>query len=123
MRHKHLFAARHMSQGSLPLQMLLFSLPLMASNLLQVLFNMADIAVVGRYAGPLPLAAVGSTATAVTLFTGVLIGVSGGSIRVDSDSASWTEFSFDLPAGRPALPPPKKERTGGRLMKFRRRQQ
>lgn len=53
----------------------------------------------------------------------VLIGVSGGSIRVDSDSASWTEFSFDLPAGRPALPPPKKERTGGRLMKFRRRQQ
>ena len=78
MRHKHLFAARHMSQGSLPLQMLLFSLPLMASNLLQVLFNMADIAVVGRYAGPLPLAAVGSTATAVTLFTGVLIGVSGG---------------------------------------------
>ena len=78
MRHKHLFAARHMSQGSLPLQMLLFSLPLMASNLLQVLFNMADIAVVGRFAGPLPLAAVGSTATAVTLFTGVLIGVSGG---------------------------------------------
>lgn len=53
----------------------------------------------------------------------VLIGVSGGSIRVDSDSASWTEFSFDLPAGRPALPPPKKERTGGRLMKFRKRQQ
>ena len=53
----------------------------------------------------------------------VLIGVSGGSIRVDSDSASWTEFSFDLPAGRPALPSPKKERTGGRLMKFRKRQQ
>lgn len=53
----------------------------------------------------------------------VLIGVSGGSIRVDSDSASWTEFSFDLPAGRPALPPPKKERTGGRLIKFRKRQQ
>ncbi len=53
----------------------------------------------------------------------VLIGVSGGSIRVDSDSASWTEFSFDLPAGRPELPPPKKERTGGRLMKFRKKQQ
>lgn len=67
-----------MSQGNLPIRILLFSLPLMASNLLQVLFNMADIAVVGRYAGQLSLAAVGSTSTAVTLFTGVLIGISGG---------------------------------------------
>ena len=67
-----------MSQGNLPVQILLFSLPLVASNLLQVLFNMADIAVVGRFAGSLSLAAVGSTATAVTLFTGVLIGIGGG---------------------------------------------
>lgn len=50
----------------------------------------------------------------------VLIGVSGGSIRVDSDSASWTEFSFDLPQGLPELPPPRKERSGkGSLIKFR----
>ena len=54
----------------LPRQILLFSLPLMASNVLQVLFNMADIAVIGRFAGSLSMAAVGSTATAVTLFTG-----------------------------------------------------
>lgn len=67
------------SAGSkLPKQILLFSLPLMASNVLQVLFNMADIAVVGQFAGSNSLAAVGSTATAVTLFTGVLIGISGG---------------------------------------------
>lgn len=58
----------------LPWQILLFSLPLMASNVLQVLFNMADIAVIGRFAGSLSMAAVGSTATAVTLFTGILIG-------------------------------------------------
>ena len=64
--------------GQLPRQILLFSLPLMASNVLQVLFNMADIAVIGRFAGSLSLAAVGSTSTAVTLFTGVLIGVGGG---------------------------------------------
>lgn len=50
----------------LPWQILLFSLPLMASNVLQVLFNMADIAVIG-VAGSLSMAAVGSTATAVTL--------------------------------------------------------
>ena len=66
------------TQGRLPLQILLFSLPLMASNVLQVLFNMADIAVIGRFAGSLSMAAVGSTATAVTLFTGVLIGIGGG---------------------------------------------
>ena len=78
MHTKRLSAMRRMSQGRLPLQILLFSLPLMASNLLQVLFNMADIAVVGRYAGSLSLAAVGSTSIAVTLFTGVLIGISGG---------------------------------------------
>ena len=65
-------------QGRLPVQILLFSLPLMASNVLQVLFNMADIAVIGRFAGSLSMAAVGSTSTAVTLFTGVLIGIGGG---------------------------------------------
>lgn len=67
-----------MRRGSLPKQICLFSLPLMFSNLLQVLFNMADIAVVGQFAGSISLAAVGSTATAVTLFTGVLIGIGGG---------------------------------------------
>ena len=66
------------SRGSLLKQICLFSLPLMVSNLLQVLFNMADIAVVGQFAGSISLAAVGSTATAVTLFTGVLIGIGGG---------------------------------------------
>lgn len=67
-----------MTRQGLSMQILLFSLPLMLSNLLQVLFNMADIAVVGQFAGSLSLAAVGSTATAVTLFTGLLIGIGGG---------------------------------------------
>ena len=67
-----------MREGKLPKQILLFSLPLMVSNILQVLFNMADIAVVGQFAGSLSLAAVGSTTTAVALFTGILIGISGG---------------------------------------------
>ena len=67
-----------MTNRKLPIQILLFSIPLVISNVLQVLFNMADIAVVGRFAGSLSLAAVGSTATAVTLFTGILIGFSSG---------------------------------------------
>lgn len=68
----------HGASEQLPRQILLFSLPLMASNVLQVLFNMADIAVIGRFAGSLSMAAVGSTSTAVTLFTSVLIGIGGG---------------------------------------------
>ena len=55
-----------------------FSLPLMASNVLQVLFNMSDIAVVGRFAGPRALGAVGSTTILVSLFTGFLIGMGSG---------------------------------------------
>lgn len=50
----------------------------MLSNLLQVLFNMADIAVVGKFAGSNALGSVGSTSILVTLFTSFLIGVGGG---------------------------------------------
>lgn len=68
-------AAGSLTQGRLAKQILAFSLPLMLSNVLQVLFNMSDIAVVGRFSGPIALGAVGSTATLVTLFTGFLIGL------------------------------------------------
>ncbi len=67
-----------MKTRPLSLRILLFSIPLIISNLLQVLFHMADVAVVGRFAGSISLAAVGSTAIAVTLFTGLLIGFGGG---------------------------------------------
>ena len=67
-----------LTTGSLWKKILLFSIPLMISNLLQVLFNMADVAVVGRFAGAMALGSVGSTTTLVTLFTGFLIGLSGG---------------------------------------------
>lgn len=70
--------AHSLSSGNLPMQIFLFSLPLMLSNVLQVLFNMADLAVIGHFSGSLSLAAVGSTTTAVTMFTGILIGLGGG---------------------------------------------
>ena len=69
LKHK----TQDLTQGPLAKQILLFSLPLMATSLLQVLFNMADLAVVGRFAGPMPLGSVGSTAQMVFLFTGLLI--------------------------------------------------
>ena len=70
--------AQDFTQGNLWVQIFRFSLPLMFSNLLQVLFNMADIAVVGQFAGANALGSVGSTTILVTLFTTALIGIAGG---------------------------------------------
>ena len=70
--------SKDLTQGSLWKNIFIFSIPLMLSNILQVLFNMSDIAVVGRFAGPLALGSVGSTSILVTMFTGFLIGLSGG---------------------------------------------
>ena len=67
-----------MTEGSLGKSILLFSLPLMLSNLLQILFTISDVAVVGRFAGSLALGAVGSTTTLVMLFTGFLVGLGAG---------------------------------------------
>ena len=70
--------SKSMTEGPLAKQILFVSLPLALSNLLQILFNMSDVAVVGRFAGSTALGAVGSTSTFVTLFTGFLIGLSNG---------------------------------------------
>ena len=67
-----------MTDGPLARQIMAFSIPLMISNVLQVLFNMADIAVAGRFAGPEALGAVGSTTILVTLFIGIVIGMGSG---------------------------------------------
>lgn len=67
-----------LTHGPLARQIILFSLPLMATNVLQVLFNMSDVAVVGKFAGPEPLGSVGSTSILVTLLTGFLIGMGSG---------------------------------------------
>ena len=77
--------ARHkyeidMCTGSLPEKILLFSLPLMASSILQLVFNAADIIVVGRYVGSHALAAVGSNGSIINLIVNLFIGLSiGGS--------------------------------------------
>lgn len=59
---------------------LLFSLPLMMTQVLEVLFNLSDVAIAGKYAYNtyVALGSVGSTTTLVTLFTGLLIGLGGG---------------------------------------------
>ncbi len=67
-----------MVHGPLLGKILLFSLPLIAQSWLQVLFNAADIIVVGRFVGPTALAAVGCTASLVNLILNVFMGLSVG---------------------------------------------
>ena len=55
--------------------MLWFSLPIILSNVLQLLFNAADIVIVGRYAGDVCLAAVSSTTSIINLIVNVFIGL------------------------------------------------
>ena len=69
-----------MTSGSLWKNILLFSLPLMMTQVLEVLFNLSDVAIAGKYAYNtyIALGSVGSTTTLVSLFTGLLIGLGGG---------------------------------------------
>ena len=80
---KRKYHSIEMTTGSLWKNILLFSLPLMGSQVLEVLFNLSDVAVVGRFADYMALGAVGSTTLLVTLFTGILIGMGAGvNVRV-----------------------------------------
>ena len=67
-----------MTQGSLWKNIFLFSMPLVLAQLLEVMFNLSDVAVVGQFADYRALGAVGSTTILVTLFTGFLIGMGSG---------------------------------------------
>lgn len=68
-----------MCSGSVLKKLVLFCFPLMCSGMLQLLFNAADVIVVGRFAGDEPLAAVGATSSLINLFTNIFIGLSVGS--------------------------------------------
>lgn len=67
-----------MCNGPLLGKIFRFSIPLMFSGILQLLFNAADIVVVGRFAGHQALAAVGSTGALINLLINVFIGLSVG---------------------------------------------
>ncbi len=99
-----------MTEGALLPKVLMFSLPLIASGILQLLFNAADMVVVGRWAGKEYLAAVGSTGSLINLMVNVFIGLSvGGSVAVSkafgaNDAAAvhksvHTAMSLSLMAG------------------------
>ena len=68
-----------LTEGSIFKKLLLFTIPLIASSLLQLLFNTADVVVVGKFAGDNSLAAVASNLSVVSLFTNLFVGLSVGS--------------------------------------------
>ncbi len=68
-----------MVNGPLLKNIFIFSIPLMLTTLLQILFNTADTIVVGKFAGSNALAAVGGTASFVWLLTSLCNGLSTGS--------------------------------------------
>ena len=72
----------NMLEGSLWDKILLFALPLAATGMLQQLFNAADVAVVGTFAGTDAMAAVGSNASVIGLFINLFVGVSIGATVV-----------------------------------------
>lgn len=77
MKKNHSFEI-DMCNGPLFGKILLFTLPLIFSGILQLLFNAADMVVVGRYAGRQSLAAVGSTSSLINLLVNVFLGLSVG---------------------------------------------
>ena len=67
-----------MCNGPIFKKLIIFSLPLILSGCLQLLFNAADIIVVGRFTGNQALAAVGSTSALINLLVNMFIGISVG---------------------------------------------
>ena len=91
-----------LTHGSIFRGLLRFSLPLMAGNLLQQLYNLVDTFVVGRYCGEIALAAVGSAFSVMILLTSIVTGLCMGSgAAVSMQYAAWLSASF---SGRKTMP-------------------
>ena len=70
---------KDLTSGPITKSLLLFALPMIAGNLLQQFYNIADTMIVGRFLGKNALAAVGSSFTLMTFLTSIILGLSMGS--------------------------------------------
>ena len=68
----------NMTEGPILVKIIRFTLPVMASGILQLLFNAADVAVVGKFAGEAAMAAVGSCGALINLIVNLFIGLAVG---------------------------------------------
>lgn len=69
----------NMCEGSLFKKTILFTVPIMLTGILQLLFNAADLIIVGRFCGSNSVAAVGATSSLINLIVNLFIGLSTGS--------------------------------------------
>ena len=99
-----------MINGPIAKKIIIFSIPIILSGLLQLLYNAADIVVVGRFSGKESLAAVGSTSSLAHLFLNLFIGLSSGSCvtlaryigmkdKVSSSNTVHTAITLSLISG------------------------
>ena len=83
-----------MLHGPLLMKILVFSLPLAASSVLQQLFNSIDVAVVGHFASSQALAAVGSNGPVISLLINLFLGVSMGANVIISNQAKTMKKAY-----------------------------
>jgi len=86
MRVRKLREPIDMCNGAIIPQLLRFSLPMMFTSVLQLLYNAADLIVIGKFAGDTALAAVGANSSLVSLFINLIIGLSVGTNVVISQA-------------------------------------
>ena len=82
----------NMCEGALLKKLIIYALPLLATNVLQLLFNAADVAVLGIFAGDDPVAAVGATAALINLIVGLFIGALIDLIQLQIDHTGKEKF-------------------------------
>lgn len=100
-----------MTSGPLLGKIVRFSLPLMATGVLQLLYNAADIVVVGQFAGSSALAAVGSTGALINLIVSVFMGLSTG---VSVAVARHYGADSTRTSAKPCIPPWRFRSSAGR---------
>lgn len=83
----------NLTEGSIPEKLMMFALPMMAGNLLQQIYNIADTIIVGRFVSSDALAAVGSSYTLMIFLTSLIIGLCMGSGALFSKSFGAGKFS------------------------------
>lgn len=74
-----MYMQQNLTEGSITKKLIMFSLPLMAGNILQQLYNIVDTLIVGRILGEVALGAVGSSFTLMTFLNSIIIGLCMGS--------------------------------------------
>ena len=89
----------NLAEGAIFKKLIWFSLPMIAGNLLQQVYNLVDTLVVGRFIGPDALAAVGSSYTLMTFITSIIIGLcmgSGAFFSADYGARNYSQLKKDI---------------------------